>query len=81
MSKAWNSEEPVDELRDEYEFTPEQFRSAVRGKYADRYARGTNLVLLDADVAEIFPDAEAVNQALRALASVIRARAAHNEAA
>jgi hypothetical protein len=53
----------------------------VRGKYAERYARGTNLVLLDPDVAEVFPDAEAVNQALRALASVIRARTQHHEAA
>jgi hypothetical protein len=38
-------------------------------------------VLLDPDVAEVFPDAEAVNQALRALASVIHARTQHNEAA
>lgn len=81
MNEAWNSEEPDDELRDEYDFTPEQLRGAVRGKYAGRYARGTNLVLLDPDVAEVFPDAEAVNQALRALASVIRARTQHHEAA
>lgn len=81
MSGALNSEEPGDELRDEYEFTPEQLRGAVRGKYAERFARSTNLVLLDPDVAEVFPDAEAVNQALRALASVIRARTQHNEAA
>ncbi len=81
MSEALNSEEPGDELRDEYDFTPEQLRGAVRGKYAERYARGTNLVLLDPDVAEVFPDAEAVNQALRALASVIHARTQHNEAA
>lgn len=81
MRKALNSEEPGDELRDEYEFTPEQLRGAVRGKYAERFARSTNLVLLDPDVAEVFPDAEAVNQALRALASVIRARTQHNEAA
>ncbi len=80
MSGALNSEEPGDELRDEYEFTPEQLRGAVRGKYAERFARSTNLVLLDPDVAEVFPDAEAVNQALRALASVIRARTQHNEA-
>jgi hypothetical protein len=81
MSEAWSSEDPGDELSDEYDFTPEQLRGAVRGKYAERYARGTNLVLLDPDVAEVFPDAEAVNQALRALASVIRARTQHNEAA
>lgn len=81
MNKAWNSEEPEDELRDQYDFTPEQLRGAVRGKYDERYARGTNLVLLDSDVAEVFPAAEAVNQALRALASVIRARTQRNEAA
>ena len=81
MNEAWNSEEPGDELRDEYDFTQEQLCGAVRGKYAERYARGTNLVLLDPDVAEVFPDAAAVNQALRALASVIRARTQHHEAA
>jgi hypothetical protein len=80
MSEALNSEEPADELRDEYDVTPEQLRGAVRGRYAERYARGTNLVLLDPDVAEVFPDAEAVNQALRALASVIRARTQRDEA-
>ncbi len=53
----------------------------MRGKYAERFARSTDLVLLDPDVAEVFPDAEAVNQALRALASVIRARTQHYEAA
>lgn len=81
MNEATSSEDSGDELRDEYEFTPEQLRGAERGKYAERYVRGTNLVLLDADVAEVFPDAESVNQALRALATVIRARSKHNEAA
>jgi len=47
----------------------------MRGKYATRYAEGTNLVPLDADVAEVFPDAEAVNDALRALAGIIKQRA------
>ena len=81
MNEVSNSEELGDELRDEYDFTPEQLRGAVRGKYAEQYAGGTNLVRLDPDVAEVFPDAEAVNQALRALASVIRARTQHDEAA
>lgn len=65
----------ADELRPEYDFS-----GGVRGKYAERYARGTNLVVLDPDVAEIFPDAAAVNQALRALASIIKDRA-HTPAA
>ena len=51
------------EMRDEYDFS-----QGVRAKYADRFAKGTNLVLLDADVAKVFPTAESVNRALRALA-------------
>jgi hypothetical protein len=39
----------------------------VRGKYVERYREGTNLVLLDPDVAAAFPDATAVNDALRLL--------------
>lgn len=78
MSEALNSES---EMRDEYDFTPEQLRSAVRGKYAARFCEGVNLVPIDPDLAEVFPDAEAVNQALRAMASVIRAREAAEKAA
>ncbi len=59
-----------DEMRAEYDFS-----GGVRGKYAARYAAGTNVVVLDPDVAEIFPDAEAVNHALRALAGIIRLQA------
>jgi hypothetical protein len=50
-------------------------KGAVRGKYAQRYAEGTNLIPLDPDVLAVFPDAEAVNSALRALAAIIRDRA------
>jgi hypothetical protein len=63
-----------DELRPEYDFTVDDLRRGVKGKYAARYAAGTNLVPLDADVAEVFPDAEAVNSALRALAGIIKQR-------
>jgi hypothetical protein len=69
-----NAKSDADDLRGEYEFTPEQLRQGVRGKYAERYAQGTNLVPLDSDVAEIFPDAASVNQALRALAGIIKER-------
>ncbi|HEX8363117.1 MAG TPA: hypothetical protein VF613_23540 [Longimicrobium sp.] len=69
-----STEPNADELRDEYEFTAEDVRRGVRGKYAARYAEGTNLVPLDPDVAEAFPDAASVNQALRALAAIIRDR-------
>ena len=64
---------PEDEILPEYDFTAEDFRRGARGKYADRYARGTNLVLLDPDVAELFPNSAAVNRALRALGEIIRA--------
>ena len=62
----------ADELREEYDFTPEQLRRGERGKYAARYAERTNVVLLDPDVAEVFPDSVSVNRALRALAEIIR---------
>jgi hypothetical protein len=53
-----------DELRSEYDLH-ELLRGAVRGKYAERYRAGTNLVLLDPDVAKAFPNEQAVNEALR----------------
>jgi hypothetical protein len=59
---------PRDEMRPEYDFT-----GAVRGKYAARFQAGTNLVLLDPDVAEAFQDSAAVNHALRALLEAIPA--------
>ena len=52
-----------DALRPEYDFS--KLKGRVRGKYVARYREGTNLVLLDPDVAEAFPDAKAVNDALR----------------
>ena len=56
-----------DTMRPEYDFS-----KAVRGVTAKRYAEGTNVVLLDPDVAEIFPDARAVNEALRTMARITR---------
>ena len=58
-----------DDMRAEYDFS-----GAVRGKYYERYKASTNVVVLDPDVSAVFPNAEAVNQALRVLASVARAR-------
>ena len=52
------------------------FTKGVRGKYAKRYAEGDNLVVLDPDVAQVFPDSAAVNLALRALADIIRQHSA-----
>jgi hypothetical protein len=59
-----------DTMRDEYDFT-----GAVRGKYAARVAKGTNIVKLDPDVAEVFPDSASVNEALRLLARLAREQA------
>ena len=55
------------EMRGEYGFS-----RGIRGKYTRRYAQGTNVVVLEADVAKVFPNAEAVNDSLRALAGVIQ---------
>jgi hypothetical protein len=52
-------------LRREYDLT--KLRGGVRGKYYRRFTEGTNLVLLDPDIADAFPDAKAVNDALRVL--------------
>jgi hypothetical protein len=51
------------------------FSGGVRGKYANRFAEGTIMVVLDPDVAELFPDPQSVNNALRALGQIIRERA------
>lgn len=53
-----------DELRPEYDLR-ELLKDGVRGKYAQRYRAGTNLVLLEPDVAQAFPSEAAVNEALR----------------
>jgi hypothetical protein len=63
MKKEADSEMD-DELRPEYDLG-KLLKDAVRGKYADRYREGTNLVLLDPEVARAFPNEEAVNEALR----------------
>jgi hypothetical protein len=53
-----------DELRPEYDLR-KLLKGGVRGKYAERYRAGTNLVLLEPDVAKAFPNGRAVNEALR----------------
>jgi hypothetical protein len=62
-----NNSEAEDEMRDEYDFS-----EGVRGKFYQEYLRGTNVVLLDADVAEVFRNSEAVNQALRTLITITK---------
>ena len=55
------------EMLNEYDFS-----KGVRGKYAKRYAAGSNVVVLLPDVAEVFPDSESVNEALRVLLKIAR---------
>jgi hypothetical protein len=57
------------QMREEYDFS-----HGVRGKYARRFAQGTNVVILESDVAKVFPSSETVNSSLRALAGIIRHR-------
>ncbi len=69
-----NAPAPVAPDRDPDELLPEyDLRGAVRGKYAARYAEGTNLMPLDPDVAAAFPDHREANAVLRAVAGLIRA--------
>ena len=66
-TKASKSTSDADTMRAEYDFS-----NAVRGVTAARYAQGTNVVLLEPDVAQVFPDSRAVNEALRTLARLAR---------
>ncbi|MGD0948393.1 MAG: hypothetical protein ABSA52_13275 [Candidatus Binatia bacterium] len=68
-------EEP-DEMRPEYDFT-----GVVRGKYYERYRAGTNVVVLDPDVAEVFPTSQAVNEALRVLIKAARSQVSESTTA
>ncbi|CAN5772893.1 hypothetical protein BH20VER1_BH20VER1_12420 [soil metagenome] len=59
--------------QDNSDIQPEyEFAAGAPGKYAHRYAQGTNVVVLEPDVARAFPSAKAVNGSLRALAKLIR---------
>ena len=57
-----------DDMRPEYDLS--KLKGGVRGKYAERFRHGTNLVLLSPDVARYFPDESAVNAALRSLVGI-----------
>ncbi len=56
----------IDDILPEYDFS-----NARKNPYAARFAEGTNVVLLDPDVAKEFPDSASVNEALRALSTII----------
>lgn len=62
--KKESSNSVEDDLRPEYDLG-ELLKGGVRGKYAEQYRAGVNLVRLDSDVAQAFPTEEAVNEALR----------------
>ncbi len=64
------------DMLDEYDFS-----GGVRGKYAKRYAEGTNVVVLDPDVAEYFSDHESVNESLRSLVAIIKKHGKAEQAA
>lgn len=59
------NDQNADELRPEYDFS-----GGVRGKHHAAYKTGTNVVLLDTDVAKAFPDSASVNRALRLLLEI-----------
>ena len=55
------------DMLEEYDFS-----KGAQGKYAKSYAEGTNVVIIEPDVAKVFPDHDSVNQALRSLVEIIR---------
>lgn len=70
MSQA-NKTDSDKQMRAEYDI-----RGGVRGKYYERYRQGTNVVVLEPDIAAVFPDSASVNQALRLLIRVARQQVA-----
>lgn len=64
MRKTTRSQ-PDPDLQDAYDF-----RRGVRGAYAQRFKKGSNVVVLSPEVAKVFPDSQAVNAALRALIKI-----------
>lgn len=81
MRKGSTTKRRRDELRSEYDLA--SLKGGVRGKYYKRAMTETNLILLEPDIARIFPDSESVNRALRLLCDVAmkssgRTRAARN---
>lgn len=66
MKKVEDPDSNDDEMAEEYDFS-----KGERGKYAQRYREGTNIIVLSPDVAEVFPTSESVNEALRMLIRII----------
>ncbi len=74
-TKKANSKAPRDEMRAEYDL-----RGGERGKFFAEYQKGTNVVLLEPDVAKAFRNSEAVNRALRQYLAEHRAKSAKRRA-
>jgi hypothetical protein len=72
MKKA-SAKKNNDDLRSEYDLS--QLKGGVRGKYYQEATAGTNLVLIDPELANVFPDSESVNRALRLLADTAESAA------
>ena len=72
MKKA-STKEMTDDLRPEYDLS--QLKGGVRGKYYREVSAGTNLVLIEHELAAVFPDSESVNRALRMLVNIAAAAA------
>ena len=72
MKKA-SAHEMDDDLRPEYDLS--QLKGGVRGKYYREASAGTNLVLIEHELADVFPDSESVNRALRMLVNTATAAA------
>jgi hypothetical protein len=72
--KKESTTKPNDELRPEYDLS--QLKGGVRGKYYRQATAGTNLVLIEPDLADLFPDSQSVNRALRAVAEAAQAAVA-----
>lgn len=62
------TDKTTDDMRDEYK--REDLGVLVRGKYAARYAKATNVVVIDESLTKAFPNTQAVNEALRSLLTV-----------
>jgi hypothetical protein len=67
MKREKNNNNKNNNMLPEYDFS-----NGVRGKYAKRYAKGSNIVVIDPDLYEYFPDQKSVNDALRSLVKIIK---------
>lgn len=68
MKKSTSQKKKI-EMLDEYDFS-----RGRRGKYASRYAKGSNVVVLEPDVVKVFKNSRSVNDALRGLADIIHSQ-------